>query len=83
MHKEPSFLIKGAILIAAVVRVALYIMNIPNTLSTNMTMNTGPNMNKTMNTTAGWGNVRKSTHHETTEITRGIIGTSLELTCVA
>jgi hypothetical protein len=83
MHKEPSFLIKGAILIAAVVRVALYIMNVPNTLSTNMTMNTGPNMNKTMNMTAGWGNVRKSTHHKTTEITRGIIGTSLELTCVA
>jgi hypothetical protein len=83
MHKEASFLIKAAILVARVVTLALYSMNVANALTTNMTMDTGPNMNKRMNMTAGGGNVRKSTHHKTTEITRGIIGTSLEITSVA
>jgi hypothetical protein len=36
----------------------------------NVAMNSGPNMTKTMNLTAGLGNVTKSTHHKTTEIKR-------------
>jgi hypothetical protein len=46
-------------MVAAVVTVSLYSMNVANALSTNMTMNSGPNMTKTM-----------STHHKTTEIKR-------------
>jgi hypothetical protein len=49
-------------MVAAVMTVSLYSMNVA--------MNSGPNMTKTMNLTAGLGNVTKSTHHKTTEIKR-------------
>ena len=78
MYKRTTLLITGAIVIAAVVTVALYGMNVANAQSTNTTKNmTGSNMSKTMNMTksmnmtAGGGNMTKSTHHHrTTEITR-------------
>ena len=61
MHKHTTFLIMGAIMIAAVVTVALYSMDFANAQSTNMTKNmTGSNMSKTMNMTAGGGNMTKS-----------------------
>ena len=53
MHKQTSFLITGAILVAAVVTVALYNVNVANAQSANMT--------KTTNMTAGGGNMSKST----------------------
>jgi hypothetical protein len=60
MHKKTSFLITGAILVATVVTVALYNVNIANAQSNNMTKSTtGPNMTKTMNMTAGGGNMTK------------------------
>jgi hypothetical protein len=50
MHNKTSFLITGAILVAAVVTVALYNVNIANAQSVNMTNSTtGANMTKTMN----------------------------------
>jgi hypothetical protein len=71
MYKPITFLITGAIVISAVVTVALYGMNGANAQSTNMTKNmTGSNMSKTMNMTAGAGNITKSTHHHKSEITR-------------
>jgi hypothetical protein len=84
MYKHTTFLIRGAIMIAAVVTVALYSMNVANAQSTNMTKNmTGSNMTKSMNMTAGGGNmtksmnmtaaggnVTKSTHHKTSMIMR-------------
>ncbi|MGC1928053.1 MAG: hypothetical protein WA667_03710 [Candidatus Nitrosopolaris sp.] len=61
MHNKTSFLITGAILIAAVVTVALYNVNIANAQSVNMTNSTtGANMTKTMNMTAGGGNMTKT-----------------------
>jgi hypothetical protein len=42
-------------MVAAVVTVSLYSTNVANALSTNMTMNSGPNMTKTMNLTAASG----------------------------
>ncbi|MFZ0514083.1 MAG: hypothetical protein WAM14_20930 [Candidatus Nitrosopolaris sp.] len=60
MHKQTSFLITGAILVAAVVTVALYNVNVAN--AQNMTKSTtGPNMTKTTNMTAGGGNMTKTT----------------------
>jgi hypothetical protein len=72
MYRHTTVLTTGAIVIAAVVTVALYSTIVANAQSTNMTKNmTGSNMSKTMNMTAGGGNMTKSTHHHrTTEITR-------------
>jgi hypothetical protein len=52
--------------------ITIYSMDVANAQSTNTTKNmTGSNMSKTMNMTAGGGNMTKSTHHHrTTEITR-------------
>jgi predicted glycosyltransferase len=63
MHKQTPSLITGAILIASVVTVALYNVNVANAQSSNMTKTkimTGPNMPKTANMTAGGGNMTKS-----------------------
>ena len=72
MYKRTTLLITGAIVMAAVVTVTLYGMNVANAQSTNTTKNmTGSNMSKTMNMTTGGGNMTKSTHHHrATEITR-------------
>jgi hypothetical protein len=66
MHKQKSFLITAAILIAAVATVALYtvkaaIAQPTMTKSTNATAG-GGNMTKSTNTTAGGGNMTKSTN---------------------
>jgi ABC-type lipoprotein release transport system permease subunit len=67
MYNHTTFLITAAIMITAVVTVALYSMSVANAQSTNMTKNiTGSS--KTMNMTAGGGNITKSTHHKTREI---------------
>ncbi len=50
MHKQTSFLITAAILIAAVATVALYTVNVANAQSANMTKNmtaSAGNMTKT------------------------------------
>jgi hypothetical protein len=73
VYKQITFLITGAIMIAAVVTVALYSMNVANAQSTNMTgsnMSKSMNMTKSVDMTAGGGNITKSTHHKTREITR-------------
>jgi hypothetical protein len=64
MHKQTSFLITAAVLIAAVATVALYTANAAiaqptMTKSTNMTAG-GGNMTKSANMTAGGGNMTKS-----------------------
>jgi len=71
MYKHITFLIAGTMVISVVVTVALYGMNGANAQNTNMTKNmTGSNMSKTMNMTAGTGNITKSTPHHKSEITR-------------
>ena len=52
----------GGILVAAVVTVALYNVNVANAQSSNMTEKTmtGPNMTKTTNMTAGGSNMTQS-----------------------
>ena len=58
-----SFLITGAILVAAVVTVIVYNVSAANAQSSNMIKTkttTGPKMTKTANMTAGGGNMTKS-----------------------
>jgi hypothetical protein len=68
MYKKTSFLITRSIVMAAVVTVTLYTVNVANaqladvpnmTKSMNMTAG-GGNMTKSMNMTAGGGNMTKS-----------------------
>jgi hypothetical protein len=61
MHKQISFLITAAILIAAVSTVALYTVNVANAQSANMTKNaTAAGGNMTKNATAAGGNMTKN-----------------------
>jgi hypothetical protein len=58
------FLITAAVLVAAVVTVIVYNVNVANAQSSNMTKTktmTGPNMTKTTNMTASGGNMTKTT----------------------
>jgi hypothetical protein len=55
MYKQTSFLITGAILVAAIVTVALYSVNVANAQA-NMTAGGG----KLANMTAGGGNMTKA-----------------------
>jgi hypothetical protein len=68
MYKKTSFLITGSIVMAAVVTVTFYTVNVANaqlahvpnmTKSMNMTAG-GANMTKSMNMTAGGANMTKS-----------------------
>jgi hypothetical protein len=59
MHKQTSFLITAAVLIAAVATVALYTANAAIAQPANMTAG-GGNMTKSANMTAGGGNMTKS-----------------------
>jgi hypothetical protein len=57
------FLITAAVLVAAAVTVVVYNISAANAQSSNMTkakIMTGPNMTKTVNMTAGGGNMTKS-----------------------
>jgi hypothetical protein len=61
MYKKTSFLITGTIVMAAVMTVTPYTVNVANAQSVNVTKNTtGQNMTKSMNMTAGGGNMTKS-----------------------